>query len=112
MNVEQIFEGKIWKSPLLFYSFPQDIYIWTGKKYTVGQAAKVLYEAGGTSIDYMRKFSFTERMKLMYHIKLRDTGRYGVELPARYIIPTGDDAKIAAFSLARYILESLEWDNR
>lgn len=60
--------------------------------YTVGNSAITLYPAAGGSDDWAKALL---KIKYAYTIELRDTGRYGFILPARYIIPTAKEAVAA-----------------
>ncbi|XP_020278345.1 carboxypeptidase B-like [Pseudomyrmex gracilis] len=63
-----------------------------GSVYTVGNSASTLYPAAGGSDDYAKALL---KIKYAYTIELRDTGKYGFILPARYIIPTAKEALAA-----------------
>ncbi|CAL1685712.1 unnamed protein product [Lasius platythorax] len=63
-----------------------------GSVYTVGNSATTLYPASGGSDDWAKALL---KLKYTYTIELRDTGRYGFILPARYIIPTAKEALAA-----------------
>lgn len=60
-----------------------------GSVYTVGNSATTLYPASGGSDDWAKALL---KLKYAYTIELRDTGKYGFLLPARYIIPTAKEA--------------------
>ncbi|KAL6429927.1 hypothetical protein ACFW04_007640 [Cataglyphis niger] len=60
--------------------------------YTVGNSATILYPASGGSDDWAKALL---KLKYTYTIELRDTGRYGFILPARYIVPTAKEALAA-----------------
>ncbi|KAL0119104.1 hypothetical protein PUN28_009602 [Cardiocondyla obscurior] len=66
----------------------------TGDKtsYTVGNSAITLYPAAGGSDDWAKALL---KIKYTYTVELRDTGRHGFILPARYIIPTAKEALAA-----------------
>lgn len=63
-----------------------------GSVYTVGNSASTLYPASGGSDDWAKALL---KIKYTYTIELRDTGKYGFILPARYIIPTAKEALAA-----------------
>ncbi|XP_072767309.1 LOW QUALITY PROTEIN: carboxypeptidase B [Anoplolepis gracilipes] len=63
-----------------------------GSVYTVGNSASTLYPASGGSDDWAKALL---KLKYTYTIELRDTGKYGFILPARYIIPTAKEALAA-----------------
>ncbi|XP_043514780.1 carboxypeptidase B-like isoform X1 [Frieseomelitta varia] len=60
--------------------------------YTVGNSATTLYAASGGSDDWAKAIL---KIKYAYTIELRDTGKYGFVLPARYITPTAKEALAA-----------------
>jgi len=64
----------------------------SGGVYTVGNSATTLYPASGGSDDWAKALL---KHKYTYTIELRDTGKYGFLLPARYIIPTAKEALAA-----------------
>ncbi|XP_033232029.1 uncharacterized protein LOC117183007 [Belonocnema kinseyi] len=63
-----------------------------GSDYTVGNSASTLYAASGGSDDWAKAI---HKIKYTYTIELRDTGKFGFVLPARYIIPTAKEALAA-----------------
>lgn len=71
------------------------------QKYTVGAAGIVLYAAAGGSDDYAKSIG----IKYSYTIELRDTGRFGFVLPAKFIIPTAKEALTATFVFAQRVSE-------
>lgn len=58
----------------------------------MGPAANTLYPAAGGSDDWAKG---SARMKYAYTIELRDNGRYGFVLPAKFIEPTAQEALAA-----------------
>ncbi|XP_012140434.1 carboxypeptidase B isoform X2 [Megachile rotundata] len=64
--------------------------------YTVGNSATTLYAASGGSDDWAKAIL---KMKYAYTIELRDTGKYGFVLPARYIVPTAKEALAAVMTV-------------
>ncbi|CAK9812749.1 Carboxypeptidase B [Anthophora plagiata] len=71
--------------------------------YTVGNSATTLYAASGGSDDWAKAIL---KMKYTYTIELRDTGKHGFVLPARYIIPTAKEA-LAAIMVVTEACKSL-----
>uniref|UniRef100_A0A8C4MFG1 Carboxypeptidase B2 n=1 Tax=Equus asinus TaxID=9793 RepID=A0A8C4MFG1_EQUAS len=71
--------------------------------YTHGSGSESLYLAPGGSDDWIHdlgiKYSFT--------IELRDTGRYGFLLPARYIRPTCTEALAAVSKIAWHVVRNV-----
>ncbi|EFN61709.1 Carboxypeptidase B [Camponotus floridanus] len=63
-----------------------------GSVYTVGNSATTLYPASGGSDDWAKALP---KLKYTYTIELRDTGKYGFLLPARFIIVTAKEALAA-----------------
>lgn len=60
--------------------------------YTVGNSATTLYAASGGADDWAKAML---KIKYAYTIELRDRGRHGFILPAKYIIPTALEALAA-----------------
>lgn len=71
--------------------------------YTVGNSATTLYAASGGSDDWAKAIL---KMKYTYTVELRDTGKHGFVLPARYIIPTAKEA-LAAVMIVTEACKSL-----
>ncbi|XP_034951289.1 carboxypeptidase B-like isoform X1 [Chelonus insularis] len=67
-----------------------------GSVYTVGNSATTLYAASGGSDDWAKAVL---KVKYAYTIELRDTGKSGFILPARYIIPTAKEALAAVLTV-------------
>lgn len=72
-------------------------------EYTVGNSATTLYAASGGSDDWAKAIL---KMKYAYTIELRDTGKHGFVLPARYIVPTAKEA-LAAVMIVTEACKSL-----
>ncbi|KAF9154754.1 hypothetical protein BG015_012079 [Linnemannia schmuckeri] len=70
-----------------------------GVRFTTGDIYNTIYPASGNSADYA--YSIGVRAPLA--VELRDTGRYGFQLPAAQIIPSGKEYW-AAFA---YMLDNL-----
>lgn len=58
-----------------------------GTKFRSGNICETIYEASGSSIDYV----YDQGVVFTYAVELRDTGRYGFILPKEQIIPTGEE---------------------
>lgn len=71
-----------------------------GTVYSVGGSGTILYPAAGASDDYAKGVG---NIKYSYTVELRDTGRYGFELPPDQIIPTGIET-LAAFENIMYFV--------
>ena len=63
-----------------------------GSMYTVGNSAATLYTSSGIAHDWAKA---ALKIKYTYTIELRDTGMHGFVLPARYIVPTAEEALAA-----------------
>uniref|UniRef100_U5EWN0 Putative zinc carboxypeptidase a 1 n=1 Tax=Corethrella appendiculata TaxID=1370023 RepID=U5EWN0_9DIPT len=59
-----------------------------GTSYKVGNIAETIYKASGGSIDWIKDATDTV---FSYVYELRDTGRYGFNLPPDQIIPTAEE---------------------
>lgn len=59
-----------------------------GTEFTVGNIYEVIYQTSGTSTEW-----YYDKLKptLSYVYEMRDTGRYGFELPPDQIIPVGEE---------------------
>ncbi|KAH0554274.1 hypothetical protein KQX54_009180 [Cotesia glomerata] len=68
----------------------------SGSIYTVGNSATTLYAAAGGSDDWAKAIL---KIKYAYTIELRDKGKSGFILPARYIIPTAKEALAAVLTI-------------
>ncbi|XP_071064375.1 carboxypeptidase B2 isoform X2 [Dasypus novemcinctus] len=72
-------------------------------KYTHGSGSESFYLAPGGADDWIYdlgiKYSFT--------IELRDTGKYGFLLPARYIKPTCKEAMVAVYKIAWHTIRNV-----
>lgn len=77
-----------------------------GKRYTVGPAS-LLGAAAGGSDDWAK----SRGVKYSYTIELRDTGYYGFDLPAKYIVDTAKEAQAATFVFASHVAESNDMRN-
>jgi len=58
-----------------------------GTKYDYGPIAVTIYPASGSTVDY----GYDNGVLLGFALELRDTGRYGFNLPADQITPTGEE---------------------
>jgi len=72
----------------------------SGRKYSVGSAAKMLYPAAGGSDDWAKG---SAGIKYSYTIELPDTGRYGFILPASKAKGVGQEA----VALAKAMISNL-----
>jgi len=73
-----------------------------GVVYDSGRISIIIYEASGSSVDYV--YGLTGAIS--FGVELRDTGRYGFLLPPNQIIPTGEENWAAVTVLAKHVLES------
>ncbi|XP_066995984.2 zinc carboxypeptidase-like [Anabrus simplex] len=67
-----------------------------GTRYTTGNIVDVIYPASGISMDWARS-SF--KIPFTFTYELRDTGRHGFLLPAKLIIPTGEETLDSVVSI-------------
>uniref|UniRef100_A0A914URK5 Peptidase M14 carboxypeptidase A domain-containing protein n=1 Tax=Plectus sambesii TaxID=2011161 RepID=A0A914URK5_9BILA len=76
----------------------------SGVHYEYGTIADLMYQASGTSIDYMQD----RGVPYIYGVELRpeeDDQIYGFTIPARFIKPTGEEMLASFLALAEYIIE-------
>nr|XP_057908549.1 carboxypeptidase O-like [Doryrhamphus excisus] len=69
-----------------------------GKTYKVGTSPDILYANSGSSRDWARQ----QEIPLTYTFELRDTGKYGFELPEDQIQPTCEEAYSGALHIITY----------
>ncbi|XP_068257302.1 carboxypeptidase A1-like isoform X2 [Nyctibius grandis] len=62
-----------------------------GTKYKYGSIITTIYQASGGTIDW----TYNEGIKYSFTFELRDTGRYGFLLPAKFIVPTAEETWLA-----------------
>jgi hypothetical protein len=67
-----------------------------GVSYKSGRIAVIIYEASGSSTDWV----YENTNALSFAVELRDTGRYGFALPPDQIIPTGEESMAAVYVMA------------
>ncbi|KAI8913873.1 putative carboxypeptidase precursor [Powellomyces hirtus] len=72
-----------------------------GTRYT-SQSGADLYPAAGATDDWMN----AKARMVGFTIELRDTGSYGFALPARLIVPTGEEAFAGVVYYARFVLDN------
>jgi hypothetical protein len=70
--------------------------------YSVGPSGSLLYPAAGGSDDWARG---AMRIKYSYTVELRDSGRYGFILPAKYIDITGQESMALVDVVAKAVSE-------
>jgi len=70
-----------------------------GETYQQGQISRVIYQASGSSADWM----YQAGIKCAWAAELRDTGRYGFTLPERFIQPTSEETWAGIKVIASYI---------
>jgi len=73
-----------------------------GTEYTVGCIPCLLYPASGGSLDWVLGEA---GIPYAYAMELRDTGDYGFMLPAREIVPTGEEVWAFHQAVAEKIIE-------
>jgi len=69
--------------------------------YKEGVIYEIVYPASGSSADWVYD---STHAKWSYGVELRDTGQYGMLLPADQIVPTGEEIWAAAQTMGDYIL--------
>ncbi|XP_063387668.1 zinc carboxypeptidase-like [Cydia fagiglandana] len=69
-----------------------------GTPYVAGNIAEVIYEATGTSVDWVKE---KLRIPLTYIYELRDRGEYGHLLPAEQILPNNEEIWDSVLALIR-----------
>ncbi|XP_015114563.1 carboxypeptidase B [Diachasma alloeum] len=69
-----------------------------GSVYTVGNSATTLYAAAGGADDWAKAYL---KVKYAYTIELRDKGKHGFILPAKYITPTAKEALAAVLTVTK-----------
>ncbi|XP_052818572.1 carboxypeptidase B-like [Mya arenaria] len=79
-----------------------------GTKYEHGSIAGILYEASGSSADWVYG---KLKVPFSYAVELRDTGKYGFLLPEDQILPTGHETLEAVRALVMYIYENIQYYN-
>ena len=60
-----------------------------GTSFTAGPICRTIYEASGSSIDWA--FDAVPEVRYPFAVELRDTGRFGFLLPAKYVVPSGEE---------------------
>ncbi|XP_073950184.1 zinc carboxypeptidase-like [Choristoneura fumiferana] len=69
-----------------------------GTPYITGNIAEAIYEATGTSVDWVKE---KLRIPLTYCYELRDRGQYGHLLPADQILPNSEEVMDSVLALIR-----------
>jgi len=72
--------------------------------YYTSEPANQLYITSGSSDDWCYGVA---KVLLSYTIELRDTGRYGFQLPASQILPTGQESWAAVQYFANYVIANV-----
>jgi len=75
-----------------------------GTEYSYGSTSNTLYVASGVGTDY-----YYDNIGVVhsYTVELRDTGRYGFELPPQFILPTATETWNGLKVLTDYIIQDL-----
>jgi len=73
-----------------------------GKRYTSGAISEVIYQASGSTSDYMY---INHGIKCAFAAELRDTGRYGFLLPESQIQPTAEESFAGLMVISQYIAD-------
>ena len=72
-----------------------------GTRFTVGSVCKTIYMASGSTVDWAYEIA---GVKYPFAVELRDTGRYGFLLPAKYIVPSGQETFEGVLAMAQAVL--------
>lgn len=72
-----------------------------GTDYESGRACPAMYEASGSSMDYVKDMASG---KYVYAVELRDRGNHGFLLPPEEILPTSEEA----FEGVKYLLRHMK----
>lgn len=64
-----------------------------------GDICNTIYQASGSSVDWTYEAA---SVKYSYAVELRDTGSYGFTLPAKFIIPSGEETLAGVVALWRF----------
>ncbi|KAJ3214034.1 Carboxypeptidase A4 [Dinochytrium kinnereticum] len=75
-----------------------------GNYFVNGDVCNTIYQASGSSIDWAYNVA---NVTYTYTAELRDTGKYGFELPANQIIPAGEEIQAAMVALWEYVAEQV-----
>ncbi|XP_029951455.1 carboxypeptidase A1-like isoform X2 [Salarias fasciatus] len=70
-----------------------------GTSYRYGSIIDTIYQASGGSIDW----TYNQGIKYSFAFELRDTGRYGFNLPANQILPTAQETWLALLTIFSHV---------
>ncbi|XP_014164931.1 carboxypeptidase A2 isoform X2 [Geospiza fortis] len=70
-----------------------------GTTFQVGTICKTIYQASGGSIDW----SYDNGIKYSFAFELRDTGRYGFQLPANQILPAAKETWLGLKKIMEHV---------
>jgi carboxypeptidase A1 len=73
-----------------------------GKTFAVGSICNIIYEASGSSVDWAYDLA---NVTYPYGVELRDQGQYGFLLPAKQILPSGEETFASIVALAQRIIK-------
>ena len=74
------------------------------KSFRLGGVCKIIYQASGGSLDWAIEKG---NVPYSYGVELRDTGTFGFLLPAKYILPSGEET-LAAIVAANLEILNIE----
>jgi len=74
-----------------------------GLNYGHGNSFTVIYQASGGADDWTYG---SRKIDWSYSVELRDTGRYGFNLPANQIVPQGEEIMAAVQVMAQFIINA------
>lgn len=75
-----------------------------GESFRSGDICNTIYQASGTTVDYAYG---SENVKFSYTFELRDTGSNGFVLPAKLIVPSGEETLAAVVELWTFAASKL-----
>ncbi|KAJ3417042.1 carbamoyl-phosphate synthase (glutamine-hydrolyzing) cpa2 [Chytridiales sp. JEL 0842] len=73
-----------------------------GKSFAVGSICRIIYPASGSSVDWAYD---TANVTYPYGVELRDQGQYGFLLPAKQIVPSGEETFASIKALVNRIMK-------
>jgi murein tripeptide amidase MpaA len=80
------------------------IYATHGKEYESGRISITIYEASGSSVDYV--YAMTKAISFAVELRPDQSSSYGFLLPASQIVPTGEENwNAAVYTFGEYVLK-------
>ncbi|KAJ3303838.1 Carboxypeptidase A4, partial [Blyttiomyces sp. JEL0837] len=75
-----------------------------GKTFAVGSICNIIYQSSGSSVDWAYEKA---NVTFAYGVELRDQGMYGFLLPAKQIIPSGEETFAAVMAMSAFIAKEV-----